>query len=236
MGEQAFYHVVQRFLRERLGCFSAEQLVGIAQNSVQGTIDVAGIRHVGGDLRGDVELIACEVKDGEPFLKSAGQARAYGVMAHRCYLASNQEFTIDQRRVAEHLGIGLIEISGDEKTRCSEVQSAALHEPNAGYLQELVEKGFGLAKCVVCASFFSISEDTRWKDPALIVKDGSIHDIATAHSSERAFLYWVAHQQELRKDKRTGERRDGALYDRRFVCADCIQALQLGQGRRPDGE
>ena len=48
--------------------------------------DVIGLRHAGGHLRGDFELITVEVKkSSKRFLTSAGQTGAYGVYADRAY-------------------------------------------------------------------------------------------------------------------------------------------------------
>ena len=81
--------------------------------------DVTGLRHAGGHLRGDFELITIEVKkSSSQFLTSAGQAAAYGVYADRAYLCcprADKPFDEDNVDIASHLGIGLIEIDGNKK-------------------------------------------------------------------------------------------------------------------------
>lgn len=233
MAEKDYYPAVERWLRTTHGCFHTEQTRGLGSERVKGNIDVVGVRHVGGDLRGDVELIGCEVKDDEPFLKSAGQARAYGVMVHRCYLISVDEFNGQQRRVAEHLQIGLALLSGDQRTRCSEIQSAPLVQPIPALADELLEK-MGLARCAICQSVFRTRHPEHRSgitDAANMVRDGGRHGIGHALDTEKGFIYWLDHVQEQRRDERTLARRgDDTYYDRRYVCASCIQGLALGRG------
>jgi hypothetical protein len=53
-----------------------------------GRIDVIGIRDIGGDLSGEVETVAVEVKRGStPFANACGQTYGYSVYANRVYLA-----------------------------------------------------------------------------------------------------------------------------------------------------
>jgi hypothetical protein len=60
MKEASLYPYVEDFLRsEAFGCFRTATRVG---TSFVGIADVVGVRDVGGDVRGDVEIIAVEVK------------------------------------------------------------------------------------------------------------------------------------------------------------------------------
>jgi hypothetical protein len=58
--ETALYHSVEELLQsEAFGSFKTGQKVG---TSFVGLADVVGVREIGGDVRGDVEAIAVEVK------------------------------------------------------------------------------------------------------------------------------------------------------------------------------
>jgi len=82
MRESDYYPAVEEWLRKQGGCCATGKNLGtrIAR------ADVVGLRHIGGDLSTDYELVAVEVKTDESFFKSIGQAAACSVFAHRCYL------------------------------------------------------------------------------------------------------------------------------------------------------
>ena len=70
---------------EAFACFKTAQRVG---TSFIGIADVVGVRDIGGDVRGDVEVIAVEVKmSPSNFGKILGQALGYSLFGHKCYLA-----------------------------------------------------------------------------------------------------------------------------------------------------
>ena len=72
--EHEYYEAVERFLKKRFHCFVAAQNRG----TKFGRVDVIGIRDIGGDLSGVVEIIAVEVKVGnQPFNTATGQAYGY---------------------------------------------------------------------------------------------------------------------------------------------------------------
>src|SRR6476661_7152824 len=82
--ESDLYPKLSRWLRGSYGCFATKHNLGLQHSRV----DVLGIRDVGGDLSGEVETIAIEVKRGnQPFATTSGQARGYSVYADRVYLA-----------------------------------------------------------------------------------------------------------------------------------------------------
>jgi hypothetical protein len=92
-------------------------------------IDIVGIRDTGGDLSGEVETIAVEVKRGSfPFANACGQTLGYNVYANRVYLADLRAapFTATELHIASHLGIGLIQIKAD---KCIEVISSPVCKP-----------------------------------------------------------------------------------------------------------
>lgn len=235
MPEKDYYKSVELFLRKKLDCFTTHQTIGLGVDGVTGNIDVVGIRHVGGDLRGDIEIIAVEVKDDEPYLKSSGQALAYGVMAHRCYLAcepnGKEGFNAHQRRVAEHFKIGLLSLSKTGRgVSCKEVQSAPHTPPDALMAGELVER-LGYAQCTVCRSYFQISDERgrRFQDDK-VTRGSDRRDIGSALETETGFVYWLRHVEKQRRDQRTKKRADSIYcFDRRFACITCIDALGFGR-------
>lgn len=92
-------------------------------------IDVFGIRDIGGDLTGEVETIAIEVKRGSaPFATASGQTYGYKVYVNRVYLADwrTEPFSHEELSIAGNLGIGLVQIRGN---RCIEVLTSPRYEP-----------------------------------------------------------------------------------------------------------
>src|ERR1700730_5990519 len=62
--ETEFYTTVERWLQKHFHCFMTAKNLGL----IHSRVDVFGVRDVGGDFSGDVEIIAVEVKRGvEPF-------------------------------------------------------------------------------------------------------------------------------------------------------------------------
>lgn len=140
--ESDLYPIVESWLRENHLCFKTARNKGLKYSR----IDVIGVKDVGGDLSGEVETIAVEVKRGtEPFAKASGQALANKVYANRSYLADlrDKQFSPDEINIASHLGIGLIHIQNRE---CKEVLSSPYYKPieklNLGLLENLA-----LGKC-----------------------------------------------------------------------------------------
>jgi len=86
-GETRHYPLIEKFLRKRFNCFVTAQNRG----TNFGRIDVIGLRDIGGDLSGAIEIIRVEVKDGnQPFNTATGQAYSYSIFAERCYLADSR--------------------------------------------------------------------------------------------------------------------------------------------------
>ncbi len=133
--EKTLYALVGRWLKRHFKCFK----VAIDKGLRHGRIDVVGIRDIGGDLSGEVETIAVEVKRGTtPFANACGQAFGYSVYANRVYLADlrEKEYSQDEIFIASNLGIGLIQIKG--KT-CIEILSSPFHRPLTGMHSRLLE-------------------------------------------------------------------------------------------------
>ena len=99
--EKDLYPIVEQWMKKHLRCFRVESNAG----STHSRPDVFGVRDIGGDLSGEVQTIAVEVKkEGPPFATMSGQTLGYNVYANRIYLAQlrKQAFTIDQMDIAIH--------------------------------------------------------------------------------------------------------------------------------------
>ncbi len=147
--ESEMYPAVKKWMVKHFRCFKADVNLGLRHSRV----DVLGIRDVGGDLSGEVETIAIEVKRGsEPFATASGQALGYQVYVNRVYLADVREksFSQPEIEIASHLGIGLVQVRGNT---CREVLSSPYHRPITRMALELVER-LALGQCRLCGSFF----------------------------------------------------------------------------------
>jgi hypothetical protein len=125
--ERSLYPVVEDWMKVQFQCFWTATNTGLRHSR----IDVIGIRDVGGDLSGDVETIAIEVKQpGSPFATTSGQTFGYPVYTNRIYLAEakgkKEDFSWEQMDIARHLGIGLVEIRDG---KCREVLSSPTYSP-----------------------------------------------------------------------------------------------------------
>ena len=103
--EVAYYPQVERWAKKHFGFFKT----AINRGLRYGRIDVLGVRDVGGDLSGEIESIAIEVKRGRtPFAVACGQTLGYRVYTNRVYLADIRStcFTADETHIASNLGIG----------------------------------------------------------------------------------------------------------------------------------
>ena len=147
--EKSLYPIVEKWMKGHFHCFKT----GVNRGLTYSRVDVVGIRDVGGDLSGDVETIAIEVKKaGSPFATTSGQTLGYNVYANRVYLAELREksFSQEQMDIASHLGIGLIQIS---HRKCVEIQSSPFYTP-IQKLHLLLLDQLGLGRCQFCGCFF----------------------------------------------------------------------------------
>ena len=198
--------------------------------------DVTGLRHTGGrdggHLRGDFELITIEVKKSSgQFLTSAGQAAAYGVYADRAYLCcprGDKPFNEDNIDIASHLGIGLIEI--DEHQKIERVLAAPACRPIPQKRQELLES-LGFAVCQICGTPFPHSGDSEVrKSRKGLVRGGSRH--LSDAVKKKSYVWWL-------ENWSVGLKRLDAndlMYDRRYLCSDCVKWLFWDLGPPEDDE
>jgi hypothetical protein len=212
--EKALYPVVARWMRRHFLCFRLALNKGLRY----GRIDVIGIRDVGGDFSGEVEMIAVEVKRGStPFSNASGQTFGYRVYANRVYLADQREerFNHDEIQIASCLGIGLIWIKG---TRCIEVLSSPYYKPITK-LQLGLFHALQLGVCQLCDSLFEIG-----KMEGGYYKNVSQENVDKAIKDEKGLVFW---NRELAERKgKLGIRGDGSVtWERRFICPDCVQSV-----------
>lgn len=215
--EKKLYPLVEKWLRKHFHCFKTGINVGLAYSRV----DILGVRDVGGDLAGEVETIAIEVKRGAaPFATASGQALGYQVYTNRVYLAAVRPtgFDLSELDIAAHLGIGLIQIKG---AQCLEVLSSPYHTPITRMSLQLLER-LALGKCQLCGSFFDIGDfeigvkkSNRWSNI-------SRENFQRAVANGKGMMFWNRELAERKSRLGLRVHRDGSTYERRYFCPDCI--------------
>jgi len=210
--EKKLYPIVERWLKRHYKCFAT----GVDAGLRIGRIDVVGFRDVGGDLSGEVESIAIEVKRGTaPFATASGQTLGYRVYANRVYLADVRQnsFTLDEVSIASHLGIGLIQIKGG---RCIETLSSPHYRPITKFnllLMEHLHWGY----CQICDSVFRISDHRNNLFAKL-----SRENLWKARELERGLMFWNREVAERKNKLGIRKTEDDSTFERRFICPDCI--------------
>ncbi len=213
--EAKLYPFVERWIQKHFRCFKTAINVGL----VYSRVDVLGVRDVGGDLSGEVESIAIEVKRGSaPFATASGQALGYQVYANRIYLAAvrPEGFEPSELDIASHLGIGLVQIKG---TQCREVLSSPYHKPITRMSLQLLER-MSLCQCQLCGTFFETGDvgkrlSERWSNIAR-------ENFAKALANQKGMVFWNRELGERKSKLKVRESKDGSTFERRFLCPDCI--------------
>src|SRR5574341_56247 len=211
--ESSLYPVVEKWLKKSHHlCFKTAKNKGLSYSR----IDVIGVKDIGGDLSGEVETIAVEVKRGsEPFATASGQTLGYKVYANRIYLADLREdtFSADEISIAGHLGIGLVQIKNGS---CEEVLSSPYYKPISKLNLLLLEK-LALGKCQLCDSFFEIGDIELNRFSSL-----ARESLKKAINDEKGLMFW--NREVAKRKNKVGIRKteNGSTYERRFICRDCI--------------
>jgi hypothetical protein len=211
--ESASYPGVEKWMKKHFRCFKAATNVGLRYSR----IDVLGVKDVGGDLSGEIEIIGIEVKRGtEPFATASGQALGYHVYAHRVYLADRRDtaFTPSELEIASHLGIGLVQIIG---ATCREILSSPFHRPISRMSLAVVEK-LALGHCRMCGTFFEIGT-ARKKQFSKVTRE----NFGRAIDQEKGLIFWNRELADRKNKLKMRATKDGTTYERRFICPDCIQ-------------
>lgn len=113
--------------------------------------DVVGIKDVGKNYSNEIEIAAVEVKDRKRAkVRYMTQALGYSSFAHRCYLAMPTGFTEEDKDYARKLGVGLLEIHGDQ---VKEVLSAELKSPNETMMIWFLRRSPWIVRCMLCGCF-----------------------------------------------------------------------------------
>ena len=208
--EAQFYEPVRSFLKRRFHCFATALNTG----SKFGRVDVVGIRDIGGELSGEIEIIAVEVKGGnQAFNTATGQAYGYSVYAERCYLADLRPgvkpFTLEEIDIASRLGVGLLAIRTNGNV--AEVLTSPLYEPMPRMRAQLIEK-LGYSTCTICGSVFHRGEPAQWGKYVC-------RTLQKALEQEKGYVFWL--------DEVNNRRGSPFVYNyvRRYMCYDCVWNL-----------
>lgn len=213
--EKEYYPNVEKWLKNQYLCFETKTNIG----TIKSRADVVGLRDVGGDFSGEIETIIIEVKrDKEAFATASGQAFGYTIYGNRVYLADirNNGFTQDEIMIANHIGVGLIQI--DNKNKCHEILTSPYYNPIKKFNMQLIYM-MNYAKCQFCDHYFQIGNENN--RTSFVAKE----NIDKAIKEEKGLLFWNR-SVNIRKQKIKSEKRNKELtYERRFLCNECIELL-----------
>lgn len=213
--EKEYYPIVAKWLERQYNCFKTEINTGLGNSRA----DVAGLRDTGGDLSGEIETIVIEVKrDTEAFATASGQTFGYTIYANRVYLADKREFgfTSDEIMIANHLGIGLIQI--DKNNKCQEVLTSPFYKPLTKFYKQFLKK-LGYASCQFCDTYFKIGTDTN--------RQGKVtrENIKKAINEDRGLMFWHRELNDRKNKFKKATRNKELTYEVRFLCGECTNLL-----------
>lgn len=212
--ENDLYPIVEKWLKKKEQfCFKTAKDTGLRYGGIDyGRIDVVGVRDVGGDLSGEIETIAVEVKEGsERFTTASGQAVGYKIYANRTYLAIRRDepFLPDHINIASNLGIGLIQIGAKG---CKEVLSSPYYKPiDKANLLLLENLGFG--KCQMCGCFWEVG---------MKLENTTSENLKKAIAQEKGVRFWNREVNQRKRRVGIQTAKNGKTFERRFVCPDCV--------------
>ncbi len=218
--EEILYPLVAKWVEKHFLCFKTETNKGLPYSKV----DVIGVRDVGGDLSGEIQTIAVEVKrEGSPFATTTGQTLGYNVYANRVYLAEERAdpFSMDERDIASHLGVGLIQI---HHSKCREILSSPFYTPIRRLNLLLLEK-LGLGRCQLCDSFFKMGDT---KDHWLNMVRGeeeACRVVTKAINKKKGLMFWRTEVAERKRKIRLTSIEKGESKERRFICPECVTGI-----------
>jgi hypothetical protein len=222
MRESPYYPAVEDWLKKQCGCCST----GTNKGTRIARADVIGLRHIGGDLSADYELVAIEVKTDEPFFRSIGQAAAYSVFAHRCYLASyergSKPFARAEIEMALSLGVGLLKIRSRRADGVQEYLSAPARPPRHRFVLQMLET-LGFSECLMCRGPFEGTYRNNVKradrDDKLLMLRRAVEQ--TRDGTPTGYLFWA--EGAVGKKHAAGDDRRNTA--RRYVCPDCLENI-----------
>lgn len=217
MGEMQYYGAVESWLRNQEGCFH----VGRNSGTKLARADVVGVRHIGGDLATDYELVAVEVKTNEPFFRSVSQAAGYSVFAHRCYLADYQRgktgFTPEQIEIALSLGVGFLKVRS--RSQVTEHLSAPPRPVRRRFILQMLES-IGVSECVLCRGVFkgTYKAGVKRADRNDVLRMWRRALAATADGKSTGYLFWSEGAVAMKAAAGDSNRNTA----RRYMCPDCL--------------
>lgn len=150
-GKEPYYYrfVANWFLRG--GDCRAE----FKQGNKWGRPDVSVVRGSSSEELDELELITVEVKRGGATVNDLSQAYRYSKLAHRCYLASDDERALLKlREHAERIGVGLMGINPENPNDIRELLNPPRSEPSTISLHEHLANVFDLVPCCLCGVWF----------------------------------------------------------------------------------
>lgn len=213
--EKDYYPIVAKWLAKQHRCFKTD----INTGPINSRADVIGVRDTGGDFSGEIETIIVEVKrDMEPFATASGQTFGYTIYANRVYLADkrNDGFTQDEIMIANHLGIGLIQI--DKNNKCSEILTSPYYKPLTKFNIQFLHK-LGLAKCQFCDTYFNIGDETHK------YSNVTRENVKKSIEEERGLIFWHRELNERKNRFKSDKRNKELTYERRYLCPECVFML-----------
>jgi len=213
--EKEYYPIVAKWLEKQYSCFKTEINTGLENSRA----DVAGLRDTGGDLSGEIEAIVIEVKrEKEAFSTASGQTFGYSIYANRVYLADKRDigFTSDEIMIANHLGIGLVQI--DKNNRCQEVLTSPFYKPLTKFYKQFLKK-LGYSSCQFCDTYFKIGTDTN--------REGKVtrENIRKAILEDRGLKFWHRELNDRKNKYKKVTRDKGKTYEERYLCSECTNLL-----------
>lgn len=210
MKEKQLYSRIRNDLLEEFKGFGFKEEVAIPKI---GRADIVILSDVGGTQEADEEIIVIEVKlDNKNIMDKLVQTLKYSIFAHRCYLAAKfnkkENFSYEERFLAESLGIGLIEV----KDRCKIVNISKKFNPLKVKSTECFEK-LGFARCSICNNLVPTNfEATKYE----------------ANRVEKEYFVWL-HCNWLKQgklDKRNLSFSDKKEFRRKIrICGICAENL-----------
>lgn len=216
MGERKYYPIVREWLESR-GYYCGGSIVDSKGNPIycqdKGTqrlrVDVAGIKNIGNRVTNEIEVVAVEVRDIKKVgIRDIQDAYAYARYAHKCYLATTALIDAQDRKDAERLGVGLLQI---EKHKVTEVLSPQRNMPDYSMMMKFLHV-LEVAKCAICGTFFE----------TYVVKE---EDYNSFHRLVRPKYFKIAHDhpevdaldiKELKKMK-------ASYRTYVFICRTCME-------------
>jgi hypothetical protein len=208
--EEQYYPVVEKWLKKQCNCWAT----GINKGLRHSRIDIFGAKDVGGHLSGEIDTYSVEVKiNKQHFATSCGQASGYRIYANRIYLAipTDEKFTDDEIAIAEHLQIGLIQISS--RNVCSEILRSPKHEPIHNMHLQLLEN-LAIGQCQMCGSHFRLGNEESKR--SMVARS----NLRKAYEQEKGLIYWNMELADRKRKKSAAQ--DDMSYERRYICSDCV--------------